>query len=309
MIKKCPFCDKIVGKDPHIYSCNKKTTEDRKEIKFLFISKNFPKISIEKNIKEEYKDKSLVDIKNDFGIDFKSILFLLDYYKIKKRNISDSSKIITTKKYKKTCLEKYGVDNASKSLEIKMKKNETFLKNYGVDNIFKDEKFKKWIFENNFAWNNLTIEENKNRVEKQTKSIKKYWNNLSDEQKNRTYHHGGSSNLESKISESLNNLSISYTTQFPLNGKLFDFKLSNTKILMEINGDYWHCNPSKYRIDEKVNFPYGTTEVSSVWKKDNIKKELAEKDGYQVIYIWEKEINESDNIENLILNKLKLKPK
>jgi G:T-mismatch repair DNA endonuclease (very short patch repair protein) len=306
MIRKCPFCDVVVFNNPHIYHCKLKTTNDKREIKFMFIQKNFPHISKREVITLNYVEnlKSLVDIKNDFNIDFKSFIFLLEYYSIPKRSISESSKLISSIKYKKTCMEKYGVDNVSKVLDIKNKKSDTFMKNYGVDNIFKNNEFKKWIIDNNFAWNNLTDDENEIRKCKQKESIKKYWNNLNDEQKNKIFNYNGKSNLETKISEVLNNLSISYTTQFPLKGKLFDFRLVNTNILIEVNGDYWHCNPEIYNIDESIKFPGGYKKVSDIWDKDRDKRIKAEEIGYFVIYIWESEIKKTKDLTSLVLNKL-----
>lgn len=307
-MRKCPFCNKLVGKDPHIYFCESRTTDDKKEIKFLYICKNFPLISNKDDIVFNYVSliKSLPDIKNEFGIDSKSFTFLLDYYKIERRNISTSSKLISVNKYKKTCKLKYGVDNVSKVKHIKELKKETFIKNYGVDNIFKDNDFKKWILENNFAWNNLTEEENKIRTKKQTISIKKYWNNLTDEKKYKIHNYKGTSSLETKISNILNDLSISYTTQFLLCGKIFDFKITNTNILIEVNGDYWHCNPLKFKHDEFVRFPGGEKRASDIWNKDLSKKIKAESKGYKVIYIWEKEIKESLDIISLVLEKLNI---
>jgi very-short-patch-repair endonuclease len=305
-MRKCPFCYKLVGKDPHIYFCENRTTDNKTEIKFLYISKNFPLISSKDDIIYNYIDniKSLPDIKNEFGIDSKSFTFLLDYYKIEIRSISTSSKLISVNKYKKTCNLKYGVDNVSKFKDIKELKKKTFIKNYGVDNIFKDKEFKKWILENNFAWNNLTEEQNKERNEKQTISIKKYWENLTDEQKNKLFRYNGTSKLESKISDTLNDMCISYTTQFPLKGKLFDFRILNTNILIEVNGDYWHCNPNKYKLNEIVKFPGGNKKVIDIWNKDNKKREIAEKDGYKVIYIWEEEMK--GNLSSLLLSKLNI---
>lgn len=305
-MRKCPFCEKIVGNDPHIYFCDKKITSDKREIKYLFISKNFPDISNKEILLDMYvtRLKSLVDIKNTYGIDFKSTIFLLDYFNIEKRNISQSSIKISQNKYKKTCMDKYGVDNVSKSEKIKSKKAKTFLKNYGVDNIFKDSEFKKWILENNFAWNTPSTEENEERVKKQTISIKKYWHKLTDEQKNKIMHYNGTSNLETIISESLNYLSIGYTTQYPMKGRLFDFKVNNTNILIEVNGDYWHCNPLKYKIDEIVKFPGKEIKVSKIWEKDDKKRKIAEENGYKVVYIWENEIKESKDINQLVLQKL-----
>lgn len=307
-MRECPFCNKIVGNDPHIYFCKSKTIDDKDEIKFLYISKNFPLISSKDSVIENYINnlKSLPDIKREFGIDSKSFLFLLEYYNIQKRSISESSKLISVDKYKKTCKLKYGVDNVSKVTNVKESKKKTFMRNYGVDNIFRDIEFKKWIAENNFAWNNLTEEENKLRVLKQTISIKKYWNNLTDEQKYKLYDYNGTSKLETKISEVLNNLSISYTTQFHIKGKIFDFKISNTNILIEVNGDYWHCNPNKYNIDEVVKFPGEVRKVKDVWKKDNDKRERVEKIGYKVIYIWEDEIKKTKDLSELVLSKLNI---
>ena len=106
MKRLCPFCEKVVGKDPHIYFCVKKSSQDKSEIKFLFLKKNFPELSDMTNVEKIYESKSLPDIKKEYGIDFKSFIFLLDYFEIKRRNISESSKLISQHKYKKTCQKK-----------------------------------------------------------------------------------------------------------------------------------------------------------------------------------------------------------
>jgi DNA-binding cell septation regulator SpoVG len=54
---------------------------------------------------------------------------------------------IKTKKFKQTCIEKYGVDNPNKSKEIREKINKTILKKYGVSNISQNEEIKKKIIE------------------------------------------------------------------------------------------------------------------------------------------------------------------
>jgi hypothetical protein len=55
-------------------------------------------------------------------------------------NISKSQQY--KEKYTATCLNKYGVNNPSKSEEIKNKKKDTCLKNYGVNNPSKSEEIK-----------------------------------------------------------------------------------------------------------------------------------------------------------------------
>ena len=83
---------------------------------------------------------------------------------------------IVKKKYKKTCLNKYGVENPSFSEEIKEKKKKNSLEKYGVESVFlrKDvvEKAQKTIFERYGVKSTLSVESVKNKA-KQT-MLKKY---------------------------------------------------------------------------------------------------------------------------------------
>jgi len=115
----CPFCKNRINRydGRHIYRCHKNIkVGDKRDIKYEFLHYNFPVISTKNTMFDEYvvKLKSLPDIKKDYNISYKNILFLLDYHGIKKRTMKISSKQISSKKYKKTCLTKYGVDNISK---------------------------------------------------------------------------------------------------------------------------------------------------------------------------------------------------
>ena len=123
----CPFCKNRINRynGHHIYHCNKNNKIwKRDDIKYEYLLFNFPIISTKNTLFNEYviKFSSLPDIKKNFNISYKNIIFLLDYHGIKKRTIKSSSKLISSKKYKKTCLSKYGVDNVSKISSIKDKK-------------------------------------------------------------------------------------------------------------------------------------------------------------------------------------------
>jgi len=73
---------------------------------------------------------------------------------------------------------------------------------------------------------------------------------------------------------------------------LFDFKLSGKKILIEIDGDYWHCNPnSKFKI------PKYAAQISNV-KKDKIKKKWCNENNYQLIRFWEFDIK--NNLDEVV---------
>lgn len=66
----------------------------------------------------------------------------------------------------------------------------------------------------------------------------------------------------------------------------FDFGNKEYKILLEVHGDYWHGNPSIYS-------DFNTIQKRTM-EKDIIKKQIAEKYGYKIYYIWEQQINNND---------------
>ena len=62
------------------------------------------------------------------------------------------------------------------------------------------------------------------------------------------------------------------------------------KIIVEIYGDYWHCNPKFYSADDKIKFPGRECVVKEIWKKDKRRVKKLENLGYRVIIIWENDI-------------------
>lgn len=74
----------------------------------------------------------------------------------------------------------------------------------------------------------------------------------------------------------------------------YDFIIHNKRILIEVNGDYWHGNPNFFNIDgtdgkRKLN----DIQLKKI-KKDKLKLEFAKNHNFEVIYIWEEEINNND---------------
>lgn len=68
---------------------------------------------------------------------------------------------------------------------------------------------------------------------------------------------------------------------------------------IEFNGDYWHCNPSKYDKDyyhkQLKLFAY------QIWERDKKKKLLCDKNGIQLLIIWEYDwINNHKHMKNII---------
>lgn len=290
----CPFCKKELDRCGihHIYACkeNKEIT-NKDEIKLQYIRFNFGN-DIDKNIIEDYKNLySLPMLKEKYDIDYKSILFILNLNHIEIRNSSESAKKISVKKHKDTCLKKYGVENVSQTDEIKKKKEQTFLEHYGVDNIWKLSGYNKKCRE-------LYPEVYEELMMKFHQGRDKYFKNITPEEKVRreqkrydTEVKNGrfQSKLEIRICKIFEELNFSYTRQFHIKGYShpYDFHLCDSKILIEVNGDYWHANPKIYDENHSVR---GLTS-KQIWERDKKHIERAVKDNYIVISIWEDEMN------------------
>lgn len=301
-MSKCPFCKTRLNRydGMHIYRCNKNTKIwNKKDVKYEFILYNFPIIANKNTLFDEYtiKLRGLPDIKKEYGLSYKNIIFLLDYFNIKRRNRSISSKQISVKKYKKTCLTKYGVDNISKYKKKKRKINQ-YEKN-------KDffEKLKNMFLSNEINILKSDIDEHvKKEIKKSFRVYELYWRDLNDEQKD--FLIGKKSELESKVSSYLDKMNITHIKGFKLGNKIFDIKVK--ECLIEVNGDYWHANPLIFNAKEYLNFPFKKLKAGFIWSKDESKKNIALEKGYKLIYVWESEIKnlKDDEMFSFLIKKL-----
>jgi len=350
IVKKCPYCDiQLRGNQTtsHLKKCKLKTdTEETAFIKMVEYSYGI-KASI---IVTDYdvNKKSLPDIKSDYGLSYGYTSKILNILSNGRRDwksaVSEPNK---QNKYKKTVLNKYGVDNISKLKNVKEKKKKTFIKNYGVDNIFKTDDFKNTLddimllkygkkritnptkiseIRNNFTkdkWDGIINKTESTCLEKygvknyaQTDEFRKlssvsskiWWLSLTDIEKSEFFKNNSNlvSKLEYKVREVLDKNNIFYTPQVFVGGKSYDIKIRNSNILIEVQGDYWHANPKKYKPNDVIPYPNNVIKkAKEVWLKDEEKKINAMKYGYNVLYLWETDINNSkNNIEDLILNLL-----
>jgi len=94
------------------------------------------------------------------------------------------------------------------------------------------------------------------------------------------------SKLEIKFEIILNLLNINNTCQYNFKGKLFDFYLEKYNILIEVDGDFYHCNPNSKHKD----VIYETQILTK--KNDNFKNNLCSKFNITLLRYWEKDINE-----------------
>lgn len=93
------------------------------------------------------------------------------------------------------------------------------------------------------------------------------------------------SKAEDEIISKLTEMGIQCEPSFRLEGKIFDIYIPSMNLLIEYNGDYWHCNPIKYKptyFNKKKNML-----AEEIWKYDRDKLYLAKKKNYTCVTIWE----------------------
>ncbi len=65
----------------------------------------------------------------------------------------------------------------------------------------------------------------------------------------------------------------------------YDLVFIKSKKIIEFNGDFWHCNPQKFKSDYFHKVKKMTAQ--EIWDYDKVKREKAEKHGYKFMNIWE----------------------
>jgi len=211
----------------------------------------------------------------------------------------------TLEKRTKTCLSIYGTPNVlSKGSPIYHKRNQIVRSRYGVDNVFQLDVVKDLM--------ELTYQQkyNMSRTEHKRTTTTEAWHRLTDDQKNiwldKSIHSDVArsnwittgcrvSTIEQRVKNILDSNLISYQHNFCIkisnkSRRYYDFWLLDSNILIEVNGDYWHANPSFYKENDLIHYMYESKTAGYIWEKDRFKRNTAEQKGFTVIYIWESEM-------------------
>ena len=134
-------------------------------------------------------------------------------------------------------------------------------------------------------------------TQKYNERIKKWCQSL----RNNFLENGDGRSQQSKFAKALIELiCINFNIEIPQKEKFitdtehnkhyaFDFEYNNK--LIEFNGDYWHCNPKQYKEDFYNKSKLLT--AKEIWENDKLKIQCAQKNGYDVLVIWESEYNEN----------------
>lgn len=100
------------------------------------------------------------------------------------------------------------------------------------------------------------------------------------------------STAEQDVKCMLDLLGIKYEPQFPVGHYYVDFMIGNKVI--EVQGNYWHNNPEWSKHTKTPN-----ERQQRAMETDREKKQLLETMGYDVLYIWETEIEDGRAIQKL----------
>jgi len=327
LFTKCPYCEKIMksgrGLSSHLKSKHNKTySESLKDI----YEKNVPEIL--NSFPKESETMSLTDFKEKYGLQFEQTLKLYEIFKIKPRTLKESASLKErNEKIKATCLKKYGDTNVlGKKSKIYLKRNKTVKEKYGVDNVFQLEEVKKKINSEDVWLKKYGL----TRGELISKKLKERWDSLSDDDRKtwleksiRNKNSSCVSNLEKNVAKRLLDYGWSIETQLCLPNLekatsrkifLYDIYIKELNLLVEVNGDYWHANPSIYNEEDTIPFFGEEKKVSDIWLFDKEKIDNAKNMGYNIITIWEKDVLKNkhakadgeivDNINDLILEEM-----
>lgn len=117
------------------------------------------------------------------------------------------------------------------------------------------------------------------------------------------------SKLNKQVFEILEKNSINFSIEFKVKCEKryyysYDILIEGEKKIIEINGDYWHCNPRKYAHDH-IYLKGSSREKTAKdkWKEDEDKINFIRDKGYQVLVIWEMDLkNDKIMVEKEILN-------
>jgi len=73
----------------------------------------------------------------------------------------------------------------------------------------------------------------------------------------------------------------------------YDFECREQKKIIEFNGDYFHCNPNKYKENETVKMFGSIRNVKDIWEHDKQKNQVAIDKGFEVLTIWEGDVRKN----------------
>lgn len=153
-----------------------------------------------------------------------------------------------------------GITNVFQRLDVKCKSKQTLLARYGVDHPMRSK--------------SIALKMSRSRGGRHGKPFGQY------------------SKPHALVVEYLRSVGVhpvvEYMIETPDRNYFFDVKVGD--LLIEVNGDYWHCNPRRYKVNDRVSFYGRVVEAGVVWAADARKTTVAVSAGYRTLTVWEYDI-------------------
>ena len=107
-----------------------------------------------------------------------------------------------------------------------------------------------------------------------------------------------SSKPEKEIEKILNKLNIDVKRTYKVNEYICDIYVPKLNLIIEYNGDYWHCNPKRFNKD--YLHPHKKKTSLEIWDEDKIRIDNIKKYGYNLEVVWESDYKGQTTIQNII---------
>ena len=109
------------------------------------------------------------------------------------------------------------------------------------------------------------------------------------------------SKTEKQIINEIKKLGYVVKHSHKVDTKICDIFLPQFNLIIEYNGDYWHCNPKKYDPDYFNQKKQKT--AKELWEYDKNKIDLIKEKGYNLEIVWESDLKEDNTIINKLIKK------
>lgn len=109
------------------------------------------------------------------------------------------------------------------------------------------------------------------------------------------------SKIEKVIIKEIKNLGYNVEHSLRVETKIYDIYIPKLNLVIEFNGDYWHCNPKKYNPDYYHQVKQKT--AKELWEYDKNKIDLIKEKGYNLEVVWESDYKSDKTIINKLIKK------
>lgn len=201
---------------------------------------------------------------------------------------------------RKVVRERYGVDNISKLPNIQVKISQA---NIGRIVVVSDETRRKHSINSKKMWADPDTKECLKAAIKQGTNTPEERERRSKFQKDRMNNPeyveklfgtcwGKLSKLHQRFRIELELDKLGFVSEQIIGNRLVDELHPERKIVIEINGDYIHANPKRFKAEDIIRIPGEAYTAQEKWKRDQCKLEYLRNKGYRVYVVWESDVLE-----------------